>query len=412
MRTTIRLGLGGLCALLALAGAARAGNPQVGWKGSSYAISKLPADVPAPAREAIDVWTAWVGEHGYRFDLDRSGRVLLISPSSNSALSKQLASIERVVKLTDERLPARVVTPSKPSAPLGGDSIPEDPESPPPGAGSDGKSLEEALRPKTSIWGAGTQTLDRDTVVLLVLKNEEHYASVLTELVKIAPYLSGWAAGAVNLQGFTLEQPLAGAFLLAAAGQEEWDPENELVHRAAELLLLRRFGRQPFWLQQGWAWHVEMDLCADVYCFPYRSEFVWASEHTGWDKALRDYANANTDTRFTAQDIGSLRRGAWDDRAAKLAWGTALYLDRQKQGALPLVLDELRQAWDSGSRRELGGGQWERDISFEVTPDAAAAILERHAGADFFAGLTQFFRAGAVAGQSRSSSKSPRFRRD
>ena len=63
------------------------------------------------------------------------------------------------------------------------------------------------------------------------------------------------------------------------AGMEEWDIENELVHRLAHLLLLRRFGQQPFWLTMGFSWYVEKEMRGAIYCYPYRSGFVWASEH-------------------------------------------------------------------------------------------------------------------------------------
>ena len=177
------------------------------------------------------------------------------------------------------------------------------------------------------------------------------------------------------------------------------------MHRVAELLLLHCFGRQPYWLLQGWAWHVEMTLCKDVYCFPYRAEFVWASEHTGWDKALRDYVEATKESELSISDIAALQRGGWQDRGAKLAWGSVLFLDRNRAPALAQVLEDLRLAWDAGSRRDLGNGQWERVAGFEVSPADQSAIFVRHAGQAFWPELTRFFRDGSATPTAHPPSK-------
>ena len=59
-----------------------------------------------------------------------------------------------------------------------------------------------------------------------------------------------------------------------AAGMEEWSPDHEIVNRVAQLLFLRRFSQQSFWLQQGIAWCAEWGYDSSLYCFPYRHEFI------------------------------------------------------------------------------------------------------------------------------------------
>jgi hypothetical protein len=166
------------------------------------------------------------------------------------------------------------------------------------------------------------------------------------------------------------------------------------VHRAAELVLLRRFGHQPYWLLQGWAWHVELSVARSLYCFPYRSGFVGIGEHTGWDKLLRqDWSEPG---EASIADVVALRRGSWDARAARHAWGTVTFFDKHFRGEFPALLAELRAAWDQGSRRDLGGGRWERVGGFEVDSARQLELLRKHSTPEFERELASFFRQGSA----------------
>jgi hypothetical protein len=372
-----------------------AGDPAtVRWKGLSVSTASLPEGFPAQAVSAIETWAEWAKQHRYRLELDVAGRTLLVVPDGMSG-GRWMKMVDGAFALLDERLPApqrASKTPASESGPpraRGG--IPEDPEAPPAG---DKKSLEETLEGAKTQWGAGTTPLDSGTIVMFLIRDDRDFEALLAKLVELAPYLGPWAKTATQFPGFALEEPLAGAVVLGAGGQEEWDPENEVLHRVAELSLLRRFGRVPYWVLQGWAWHAEIAVQHGVYCFPYRQGFVGIGEHGGWDKVLKQRWSGSTETLRMGQ-VAALVRGRWDDAAAIHAWGTVAFLDRWHRAELPKLLDELREAWDRGSRRDLGAGRWERVIGYEPPLDEQLAILARHAGDDVLAELQRSFAQGS-----------------
>jgi hypothetical protein len=397
-RALCSLAVAMLCVAAHASRALGTGSAPVVWKGVRYTLETLPPEMPHSAKEVIVRWADWTAENGCRLDLDPTGRVLLVSQSAASNYTRLLGLIASANNFTDEHLPS----PHKTDVAAGGaggqpkrvgGGVPEDPEAPPVGGTG---SLDELLRVKTTVWGAGSGPLDRDTIVMFSIKNEAQYGKLLDELAVMSPYLAPWAKGARNLQGFALEQPLAGAVVLDMPGQKEWNPDNEFVHRAAELMLIRRFGRQPYWLQQGWAWHVELSVRHNIYCFPYRQGFVAVGEHGGWDKSVRSfYADTDPPKVASIADVASLKRGSWDDRAAKHAWGTLAFLDRYNRTALIPLLADFHDDWDRNSRKDLGGGKWERNTSYEVALDTQNKMLLDHAGANFFGELTAFFVQGS-----------------
>lgn len=385
-----------LAAVLAAAAApfATAGDAAtVRWKGQSVSTATLPAEFPSGAVSAIETWAPWARAHRYRLELDASGRALLVHPDGTSS-GRWMKMVDGALRLLDERLPAPARAAGAPDAapePGGSsDATPEDPERPSTG----GRSLDEVLQGKTEQWGAGTVPLDTATIVMFTLRDDEDYAALLATLVEVAPYLAPWASTATRFPGFALEEPLAGAVVLGAGGQEEWDPENEVLHRVAELSLLRRFGRMPYWVLQGWGWHAELAVQRSIYCFPYRSGFVGIGEHGGWDKVLKQRWSAAERT-LAMPDVAALVRGRWDDTSAQHAWGAIAFLVRWHGAELPKILDELREAWDRGSRRDLGENRWERIVGYEVPHAEQLAILAAHAGEDVLAQLQKCFASGA-----------------
>ena len=376
-----------LCAgLIGAAHAEAHGTAQ--WKGSKVTTDALPAAFPTAAVPAIELWSPWALEHGFKLELEVSGRALIVV-GADAGAGKWVKAAENALRALDEHLPA----PAREGAPGdgtpkpkgAGGAIPEDP-------GSGGSTSAPSGKPATTTWGAGTHALDTETFVLFVLRTENEHKALLDRMVEIAPYLGPWRAGAESLPGFALEEPLAGAVVLGARGQQEWNPENEAVHRAAELSLMRRFGRQPYWLLQGWAWSVELSVKRGIYCFPYRSGFVGVGEHTGWDKQLKLEWAVGAPTMV---ELGALRRGAWDARAAHAAWGTVTFLERYYGAGFVGALEQLRAAWDSGSRRELGGGRWEREADYQVPAEQQFKILAAHTSANFLAEVRGYFQNGS-----------------
>jgi hypothetical protein len=369
------------------------------WKGRTYPVDALPDELPAAAARAIDMWSGWVDEHGYRMALDPEGRVLLVSDRSTG---KTMQLVAETVRFFDERLPAppRDEVDGRPlgvggTGSAGSGAIPEDPDEPIPEDPDEegeppGDDLQRALYGWTEQWGSGSLPLDQETITLLSLNGEDDYGSVLDHLAGLAPYLAAWVEPARGNLGFVLEQPLCGAWVHGGAGQEEWSPEGELVHRLSELLLTRRFGRQPYWLVQGWAWHAEMELRGAIYCYPYRDEFVYEVEHAAWPADLRALA-AEPDT-FGVSSVSALRRGAWSGRDARLAFGTVAWMASERVETLPPLLESLRAAWDEGSRVDLGGGDWERNVDYEVETKKQDQLLRRHIGDDLWTELAAYWR--------------------
>ena len=343
--------------LLALGAAAPTGPAEpaadgfVRLGGRPYAVDELPEDLGEAPRVAVRAWTAWADEHEYELDLEADGRVLLVTPTGSRKRDKIRRKAAKVVKRFDELLPAPTTT------------------------GDDGVATD---------WGAGSTPLDRDTAVLFVLRDPKDQRLLLDELAQRHDYLAAWTKGAKNHIGFVLEQPLLGAYLEDAPILDEWRAENELVHRLTELLFLRRFGRQPWWIQQGVAWNVELDLEKGLYCFPYRSEFIYAVEHDAWPDSVKGlYKRKGKDVKpLDLALLSSWNRGSFHAQSAWTAFGATNYLLAEHDDSFPLLLrDLLRHRLENG-RVDNGDGTWQLVVGYEIPADELRAMLEARCGED------------------------------
>ncbi len=328
------------------------------WRGKKLDVAALPSDLPADARVAVESFAGWAAQHGYRLDLDDSARALLVSAKDSS---KYLKRIESVLALADRTFDGREAAGATPAV----------------GADSEAKP-DSAATP--AAWGASNRAPGSGTLVLVVVRTPKDHAPLLARLAELSPYLASWAKSSTPAPGFALEEPLAGAVVLGLPANKEWNADNELVHRAAELTFHRRFGRQPYWIVQGFAWHVEQELCRGIYCFPYREGFVWATEHSGWRarfaKLWRDKPAPSL------ADLATLRRGQFEPNAALCAWAALAYLSERHGVALSGVLHELHDLWDKNSRRDLGGGAWERVPTYELPLADQQRLLESRLAPD------------------------------
>lgn len=374
------------------------GGVSLGWKGKTYDAAEPPAALPPELRVPVNAWLVWAREYGYRFDYDESGRVLLVSAGKSGTPSKKLETLARVETWFDATLPlpqggtsapATGAAP-RPPAPSGG-GIPEDPESAPPSApGSDTSGKTPA---KSSASQPAAFVPDSQPALLFVVRNDKDFETLLAELAARHTDLKNWASSAKVNPGFVLEQPLCGAYVENAAGQEEWSPEHELVHRTAELLLLRRFGRQPYWVSQGIGWEAEHRFDGSMYCFPYRTEFVFAAEHGAWPNTLRQQFKDRDDQPVDWSEACGLRRGTYLADAAHIAWGLMHVACTTQGPKLALALDELRTFRDQDNRAASGAHTWERIDGYEVAAAKQKEIFERHLGAEFTTRATAWFRS-------------------
>ena len=324
----------------------------VRWKSRPYPIDELPAELGDEPGKAARAWTDWCAEHRYAMELDDGGRVLLVTAVGSTKRAKARALVKKTSKQFDKILPAPTET-----------------------AGHPGEVAQ---------WGAGSTPLDHETAVLFVLRDADDQARLLEELARKHSYLSGWTESAKNFVGFVLERPLVGAYLESAANLKEWRPENELVHRLTELLFLRRFGRQPWWLQQGIAWNVEIATLKGVYCFPYRSEFIYATEHGAWPDNVKGlYTRKGKDAKpLDLERLTNWTRGSYRSQEAWTAWGAAHFLIKEQGAALPAFLRELHRYRDEHDRADNGDGTWQRVVGYEIAVDVLQEMMERHFGAD------------------------------
>ncbi|MCY2961172.1 MAG: hypothetical protein NTY35_13510 [Planctomycetota bacterium] len=416
---------------LALAPAARAGDVPVGWKEKEATTGALHAGLPKPAFDAIARWTGFCAANQYRMDLDAQGRVLVLTPVKRGQTRETLRIVGQAETWFDGLLPpvprsgtAPAAAPSnngdKPSenppekrpAPA---PLPEDPEGPPPSAPKSSGTGTGGAKPATppSAWGSGAGAPDSQTAVLIILHDEKDHGVLLDHLEGSVAYLKDWVAGARKQTGLTLEDPLLGAFIENASGQEEWNGDHEVLNRVVQLLTLRRFGQQPNWIVQGLAWEAEMALFDSVYCFPYRAGFVFATEHTSWPSDLRIAFKDRAAKPLQVSELAGWQRGTWNPEAAPIAWGFVRHLaeaQKSKERALSTLLEDLRRIRDEKDRQPTGANTWKRIDGWTMPAEEQEKALVAAFGKDVFKKATVTLRglrdiAGSAPDDTKAKAK-------
>lgn len=366
----------------------------VRWNGRPYTAEALPEELGPGPRVAVRAWAEWADAEGFRLDLSKDGRVLVITPRRGSQASRWLRTVEKVGARVDALLPrppAREESAPEPPPEEPGEAggVPEDPEEGPAG----GTPPEDRRWHVEWTWGLAERSPDTETAVLFVVRDDADYLSILEKLAADHPYLAEWAKGARKLAGFVLELPLCGMCVERPSGVEEWNVRNEIAHRTAELLILRRFGPLPYWLVQGAAWYFEFEVRRSIYCFPYRLGFVAEVEHTSWDRALGARFADRDGSPLTMADLAALQRGRYDDAAAKVAWGAFSFLRDHHRDVLPELFEDLRRFRDAHDRAEHGDGTWERIAGYEIPRDKQYELLAARLGEGFLVDLTGYLGA-------------------
>ena len=342
------------------------------WRDEKYEADELPPGLMEGALHAYTGWAGWAAKYDYRLALSDDQRILLVHHARRIPRS-DLELVAATQAMFDDFLP-----------------LPDR---------TDEASAEEA-EPQDYVpgddwtweWEDDGGPLETSTGVVLELRNEADQRAVISKLQNDFPYLEGWAQTAINQVGFSLERPLCAAWLEEAAGQEEWDPEHELINRTTQILTLRRFGQVPFWLLQGIGWAVEWEMRGSLYCFPYRSEFIFEVEHDAWLDLLSDDFEDRKQEPLEITEVSSWRRGKFNASPGRKAFGLVRFLQKYRSDALPAFVERLRLHRDEHDRIDLGDGNWKRIPGYEVPAEDQQQALLEVAGEDVLIEATEYFR--------------------
>ena len=226
--------------------------------------------------------------------------------------------------------------------------------------------------------------------MLFPIAGPKTFRSLTAFISEKVPRLSVWAQTAPTGVGFLLEEPLAAGWREEVPSSEVWNPENEQVNRLARLLLIERYGRLPHWLGQGLAWELELTVCKDVYCFPFRSGFVSKKEHKSWPTRLTRVMAERGEQPLTIEELSSWPRSSWDEERAVLSWGAAAMLAKHYQKELPQLLATHAEVRSKEGRKTEADGSWQWIPDYETAAEKQLEILNQVLGVDFEAELTRY----------------------
>lgn len=329
--------------------------------------SPLAGDVP-PLASAADFWSDWAAAHKYKLVPTVDGRMVLLIPAERSRLERSLELVTKSLARVDAILP------------------------PPPGRAPPAPPAPDKPLP----WGSSDRVLDTDTMVLGLFRKPADFGDALDRIGAAFPYMQAWARSAKEQPGCILERPLFGACVDNVPGMQEWNPDNELVHRAAQLAVIRRFGRQPVWVGLGCGWNVEFDVLKSIYCFPWRDSFVWATEHGGWENDLRRMFKKRESEPLAIAELAAIRRGGFKVEDAARAWGTMRFLVQHYGTELPGALEQFQMRRDALARVPSADGKsWTMAADFELAAEEQGRILADTIAPDVFAQASDWFRQGA-----------------
>lgn len=321
----------------------------------------------APDTTAAGFWADFASSRNYQLKALPGRDLLVLLPKERSKPERSIDLIERALKRVDAMLPAdaTTATASAPAAAAG-------------------------------LWGAADRPLDQGTMVVGLFRQPADFAAALAALGAAFPYLKDWTASATGLPGCILERPLFGACVDKVPGMEEWSPDHELVHRAAQLATIRRCGRQPVWVGLGMGWNVEFDVLKSIYCFPWRDSFVRATEHGGWENDLRRTYEKGKPRPVDAADLAAIRRDSFEVGDAALTWGFVRFLARHHGERLLPLLREFNAQRDVLGRVPTGDGRnWTMAADFELPAEEQARLIAETVAPDALQQAADWFRQGS-----------------
>lgn len=363
------------------------GELEVQWKGKALSLedlsSKLEAGQSAAILEKLKEYSSWIVENKYAVALSRDARVILVSQSRDS---------KRRMKLVEETLQAfdgLLAPPQRDSDFVGNVD-----------ASASTADEDDIFADAFGPISTGEEELhvpDSEPVVLFEIAKEKQYHDLLAGIGQDHPRMEAWANSVTSEPGFAEEQISTAAWQAAPDGYEVgdvWRSENELVNRLARLLMNRSFGVQPTWLRVAAAWRVEMEVQDDIYCFPYRQEFVGIGDHGGWAPALKTQFKKRKKKPLRMEEFATWRRNSWVEDQAHVSWGVVEYLANFQPGALPAIAEEFRVMFNEGFRTTDSDGTWTTNPRYEISIEDQAKVLAKYAGEEYLTDISEFFAKG------------------
>ena len=335
------------------------------WRDRAWSLSEAAAELPERTRAELAVWGPWCLANGYRALLVDDGSALVVASSKRRDLAQLALRCAAVTQAVDRIAPR--------------------PERDP------GETFREAS------WGVGQFVPDGSPATVAVLEQEPDFAAVLSVMVALKPFLADRLPKEQRPATFHSGEATSGALLAEPAGIElgtVWRPENEVANRLARLVLQRRFGSLPYWLEMGIAWNVEQEVVGDIYSFPGRDEFVSVADHAGWKNELKRRFSKRRKQPLELAEVTGWTSHAWDGEVAAIAWGFGRFLAAQDPAAVSAALEELRLDKKEGSVRTHADGSWEMVVGYHTSTERQHEVLARHLGDDFLTRASECFRSG------------------
>ncbi len=333
----------------------------------------------------------WADDHGYRaitFEADRVTLYVHASPKikQDKLESRYAPRMQKTLDFLEQILPSNDAT-AIPSSPRPSDARREPRDLRPAEhkrlRGDDSSARRD---PETKIV-----TTSEDPLEIIEIQDLEHARSLREFIAAQHPWFR--VGSDADLVGFVISQPRLGAWVREVPGQEEWNADNELVNRLAQTVVHRRLGQLPFWLEQGLAWTVENEVEGSIYCFPFRAEFVYASEHRNWDRRLRAELRKTRDREIDFASLVAWSRGSFDKEASLLAWGVVDHLARRESASLHAIAKELAERHEKQRWQKMPDGSERTDPNYELPLEDQLEVFRKHLGEDFLASLGSELRS-------------------
>lgn len=333
------------------------------WRGRARSLAEAAGELGAAVLEELRSWHEWCAAQGYQALLDDDGRALVIASSERRDFEQLAARALEAAALVEALAPAP----------------PRDPE-------------ETFLVPE---WGVGQHVPERDTATVVLVEEEDDFTSLLELLESMKPFLAGHLPRRAAVPAFHSGAASTGALLSAPRDVEigtVWRAHNEVVNRLARLLLHRRFGDLPYWIELGLAWHVEQTVMGDLYSFPGRDEFVSVHDHDGWKNDLKREFRKRRKEPLRLDEVAGWSAQRWNPHSAAIAWGFARFLAEQPPETVSAILEDLRLDVKEHGVEVHPDGSWQMVPGYATPPQRQHEILAQHLGADYLERVSEYFR--------------------